>query len=147
MSTRKRSPDDHSHSSLKKNKQITFNQSIADIFLNPDYRNIVNEIKPFIGTAGRRTFGLTSKSIYESIGGKTKADQDYAILKVNNDVDNILKNIKGKFNDYNAYQYALKFELVDLDFQYQIDDKLLMSEYLKQKYLDNQEFYKQSFQQ
>jgi hypothetical protein len=155
MSSSKKSKSGHATKKIKPNrfdiviKDISRpnpQRSIIDIFMDPSYRNIVQDMLPFIGTEGRRTFGMSSKTIYESMGGKEKATKDYARLKVQKDVQKILHKLQGKFKDYDTFQYALKYELLNLDFDYQVDDKLNLSEELKQNYLENEEFYKQSFQ-
>lgn len=118
------------------------NQLIEFLLNNKDF---VTELNPYLGTSTRRNFGMTSKSVYDMMGGKSQADRDYLVLrdeKMKRDIDEMVDTLVATI-PYAYFKSVYHFRKTFQEKLLKLVDKLLKQgktkevEYIVDKYLNH----------
>ena len=116
------------------------NQLIEFLIGNKDF---VTDLKPYLGTSTRRNLGMTSKSVYDMIGGKPQADRDYLVLrdeKMKRDIDEMVYTLASTipyayFKSDKLFRKTFQEKLLKLVNRLLKQEKSKEVEYIVDKYL------------
>jgi len=110
-----------------------------------DNKDFVTELKPYLGTSTRRNLGMTSKSMYDMMGGKSQADRDYLVLqdeKMKRNIDEMVDTLAttipyAYFKDEKHFRETFQQKLLKLVDKLLKQGEIKQVEYIVDKYLNH----------